>query len=44
MTEWTNEHCERCYGEDNPKLKTREIFCNKHYAEWENEMAEEAEG
>ena len=32
--EWTNEHCERCYGEDKPKLKTHEIFCEKHYEEW----------
>jgi hypothetical protein len=41
MGEWTNEHCERCYGEDNPKLKTHEIWCKKHYQEWLEESVED---
>jgi|LakMenE18May11ns_1017448.scaffolds.fasta_scaffold9752295_4 hypothetical protein len=40
-TKWTNEHCERCCEEENPQLKTHEIFCAKHYKEWLNEMEEE---
>ena len=38
--EWTNAHCERCYGEENPKLATHEIFCKNHYAEWLEEDSE----
>ena len=38
--QWTNEHCERCYDEESPQLKTHEIWCNKHYEEQIEETEE----
>lgn len=41
VIQWTNKHCERCYGEDNPQLRTHEIYCLKHYKEYLSEDAED---
>jgi hypothetical protein len=38
---WTHEHCERCYDAQYPRLITQEIWCDKHYSEAMNEVAEE---